>query len=207
MQSWAGTHGLPVGSVSADRLLVTLSGTTAALGSALGTSFQQLPRGRRLVLRLEHRNREPSRIARRLGHRDHGPLGPLACAAAHSASLGRRDAGPEHPDELRTEGTELAVRRNRSADGRGADGLGHRRGRPLTAQARSGAVREPIRPARRHVEPDQRRQSRPATPKATTSGTSTPSTPPVSPRASSRSTCTSAPHSKTQTSSRRSTAG
>ncbi len=39
VQSWAGAHGLTVGSVSADRLLVTLSGTTAALGSALGTSF------------------------------------------------------------------------------------------------------------------------------------------------------------------------
>src|SRR6476469_9066486 len=39
VESWATAHGLTVGSVSADRLLVRLSGSSTALGSALGTSY------------------------------------------------------------------------------------------------------------------------------------------------------------------------
>ncbi len=41
VESWASAHGLQVSSVSADRLLVRLSGSTSALGSALGTSFHR----------------------------------------------------------------------------------------------------------------------------------------------------------------------
>jgi pseudomonalisin len=41
VQSWAVGHGLQVSSVSPDRLLVRLSGSTSALGSALGTSFHR----------------------------------------------------------------------------------------------------------------------------------------------------------------------
>ncbi len=39
--NWASASGLAVGSVSADRLLVKLSGSAAALGSALGVSFER----------------------------------------------------------------------------------------------------------------------------------------------------------------------
>lgn len=41
VESWAVAHGLQVSSVSPDRLLVQLSGSTSALGSALGTSFHR----------------------------------------------------------------------------------------------------------------------------------------------------------------------
>jgi hypothetical protein len=41
VQSWATAHGLTVDSVSPDRLLVRLSGSTSALGSALGISFHR----------------------------------------------------------------------------------------------------------------------------------------------------------------------
>ena len=38
-ESWAGSHGLTVTAVSPDRLLVSISASTSALGSALGVSF------------------------------------------------------------------------------------------------------------------------------------------------------------------------
>ena len=41
VESWATAHGLQVNSVSPDRLLLRLSGSTSALGSALGTSFHR----------------------------------------------------------------------------------------------------------------------------------------------------------------------
>jgi pseudomonalisin len=41
VESWATAHGLQVASVSPDRLLVKLSGSTTALGSALGVSFDR----------------------------------------------------------------------------------------------------------------------------------------------------------------------
>jgi pseudomonalisin/xanthomonalisin len=41
VESWATTHGLTVASVSPDRLLVRLSGSTTTLGSALGVSFHR----------------------------------------------------------------------------------------------------------------------------------------------------------------------
>jgi pseudomonalisin len=41
VEAWASAHGLQVSSVSPDRLLVRLSGSTSALGSALGTSFHR----------------------------------------------------------------------------------------------------------------------------------------------------------------------
>ena len=41
VEAWASAHGLGVTSVSPDRLLVRLSGSTTALGSALGVSFDR----------------------------------------------------------------------------------------------------------------------------------------------------------------------
>ena len=41
VESWASAHGLQTSAVSADRLLVSLTGTTGALGSALGVSFDR----------------------------------------------------------------------------------------------------------------------------------------------------------------------
>ena len=41
VEAWATAQGLQVSSVSADRLLVTLTGSTSALGSALGVSFHR----------------------------------------------------------------------------------------------------------------------------------------------------------------------
>ena len=41
VEAWASAHGLQVDSISRDRLLVKLSGSTSALGSALGTSFHR----------------------------------------------------------------------------------------------------------------------------------------------------------------------
>jgi pseudomonalisin len=41
VQSWATAHGLTVDSVSPDRLLVRLSGSSSAIGSALGVSFHR----------------------------------------------------------------------------------------------------------------------------------------------------------------------
>jgi pseudomonalisin len=41
VESWAGAHGLQTSGVSPDHLLVSLTGTTGALGSALGVSFDR----------------------------------------------------------------------------------------------------------------------------------------------------------------------
>jgi pseudomonalisin len=45
IRRWATASGLTVSSVSSDRLLVTVSGSTSALGSALGTTFERLRSG------------------------------------------------------------------------------------------------------------------------------------------------------------------
>ena len=210
VRSWAKSNGLTVDSVSSNRLLVRLSGSSADVAGAFGTSLQRyrdasgssyftpsstakLPGSISWTWRPWWASRAWARSAcLRSAHR----ATPRPPRGRRSRSRRLRPAGPLG-----------ALQRAVLGDRRGPVGGGHRRGRPHPAEEgpRDLRARSSACP---HVPWNQIQVGpRRATPPATTSGTSTRSTRPASRRTSRPATSTTARRSPTTTSSPRSTAG
>ena len=90
ISTWAAKNGLKVSSVSADRLLVRVSGPARALGAGAGHHLRALHDGRRRRLRRHLSSGCSAGGDRRQGDGGHGPLEPRARPGVRRTAVGHR---------------------------------------------------------------------------------------------------------------------